>query len=638
MDSSFPFPSQYSQRQSNGTGGVVVNSPGTHGDHTAGSHRGTDRPNVIATASEQMLEQNGFYVRLQYNSMKQKEEIIALQESNSELKKEIELLKERNQTYREIIDGSITKDSDSQQTVSVQSKGNRRVFSLANPPPNPKLEAQEDHPEVQYWKERTFKDEAKRRRKQGTKGETDGDASMVLAKRRRGRPAAPAKSDSTELTDNGGHFYLEYHDGTLVSSDDIALLSRRARMIWMELGDVGLAPPTFGQITNIAWDFYWRSILAYPEFQFLLLCDDGMWKLRQWSTRSYSTWALNHGVREAKPKTAGALDNPELIQMDPIGDEDSDKVGNSEPPSPVMQPMPSPSATPSTTPASVIADPFAPTTSPSIPNTANGTHPSPRLRPLTPHCADLQASPTNGDTRPTDNAPSPINSPSNNSPSDTALGQSPSASGNSRGPNPTTPDLAPSPTLAPSPAPAPSPTPVDTNDAGSVDELSQPNTDGIRGNDVNPMPMLDAAATTPSDTERTTSALPLQDVPADTSGTTPTTNTGPSNPRPEGAKTDSNKKRKSNDSVPPGVPTKKQKSSDAPAIPTQANTIRNICMRHWNQLQPGGQGTTAHFDAYYKGLSDAEKEPFKKEMYIGRGATRKANAAANKGTATLACS
>ncbi|KAH9069388.1 hypothetical protein EDB83DRAFT_2518517 [Lactarius deliciosus] len=93
------------------------------------------------------------------------------------------------------------------------------------------------------------------------------------------------------------------------------------------------------------------------------------------------------------------------------------------------------------------------------------------------------------------------------------------------------------------------------------------------------------------------------------------------------------KKRKSSNNVPPLAPTKKQKSSGAPAIPTQTNSIRNICMRHWNQLQPGGQGTAAHFDAYYKALLDAEKEPFKKQMYIGRGATRKANAAANKGNA-----
>jgi hypothetical protein len=31
-------------------------------------------------------------------------------------------------------------------------------------------------------------------------------------------------------------------------------------------------------------------------------------------------------------------------------------------------------------------------------------------------------------------------------------------------------------------------------------------------------------------------------------------------------------------------------------------------MRHWIQLQPGSQGSIANFDAYYKTLSDVEKE------------------------------
>jgi hypothetical protein len=35
---------------------------------------------------------------------------------------------------------------------------------------------------------------------------------------------------------------------------------------------------------------------------------------------------------------------------------------------------------------------------------------------------------------------------------------------------------------------------------------------------------------------------------------------------------------------------------------------RNICMRHWNQLQPAGQGTVTQFDVYYKALSEVEKE------------------------------
>ncbi|KAH9011381.1 hypothetical protein EDB84DRAFT_1445184 [Lactarius hengduanensis] len=322
MDFPSQFPTQYSQYQPDGAGEGVVTPLGTYGNHTAGSHRGMERPNVIAAVSEQMLKQNRFYVRLQYNSMKQKEEIVALQVSNSELKKELELLKECNEMYREIINGSITKDDD-QQTVSIQSKGARRVFSLTNPPPNPKLEAQEDHPDVRFWNVLEFRVETRHRNKNRGKGETNGDASMVITKPKRGRPA---RSDSTRSTDNRGHFYLEYHDGTLVSSSVITSLSEKSRMIWLELDDVGLAPPSFCKMTKIAFDFFWRSILAYPKFQFLLLCNSGEWKLRQWSIKSYSNWALHNGVREAKPKDT-ELNDPALIQMDPTSDHEDDESG-----------------------------------------------------------------------------------------------------------------------------------------------------------------------------------------------------------------------------------------------------------------------------------------------------------------------
>ncbi|KAI9465285.1 hypothetical protein BJY52DRAFT_1246289 [Lactarius psammicola] len=79
-------------------------------------------------------------------------------------------------------------------------------------------------------------------------------------------------------------------------------------------------------------------------------------------------------------------------------------------------------------------------------------------------------------------------------------------------------------------------------------------------------------------------------------------------------------KRKSENNIPSAGPTKKQKVSDALATPAQANTTRSICMRRWNQLQPGGRGLAADFDAYYKALSDAEIG----EMYKRRDATAKA--------------
>jgi hypothetical protein len=55
---------------------------------------------MVAAASEKMLEQNRFYLRLQYTSAKQKEEINTLHQTISKLKKETESLKERNETYR----------------------------------------------------------------------------------------------------------------------------------------------------------------------------------------------------------------------------------------------------------------------------------------------------------------------------------------------------------------------------------------------------------------------------------------------------------------------------------------------------------------------------------------------------------
>ncbi|KAH9010693.1 hypothetical protein EDB85DRAFT_2160916 [Lactarius pseudohatsudake] len=75
---------------------------------------------------------------------------------------------------------------------------------------------------------------------------------------------------------------------------------------------------------------------------------------------------------------------------------------------------------------------------------------------------------------------------------------------------------------------------------------------------------------------------------------------------------------------------KKQRTATALAKPTGTITIKNICIRQWNEWQPGGQGLAADFDAYFKGLSDTDKEPFKKEMHIAQAAARKAKTAAKK--------
>ncbi|KAH9167195.1 hypothetical protein EDB89DRAFT_1910206 [Lactarius sanguifluus] len=62
------------------------------------------------------------------------------------------------------------------------------------------------------------------------------------------------------------------------------------------------------------------------------------------------------------------------------------------------------------------------------------------------------------------------------------------------------------------------------------------------------------------------------------------------------------------------------------AIPPDGNSIKNVCMRRWNELQPRGQGLASEFEEYFEALSDSDKKPFKKEMRIIQLANRKAKA------------
>lgn len=72
------------------------------------------------------------------------------------------------------------------------------------------------------------------------------------------------------------------------------------------------------------------------------------------------------------------------------------------------------------------------------------------------------------------------------------------------------------------------------------------------------------------------------------------------------------------------TPERQKTRADGLAVPGANNSIRNICMRHWNTQQSGGQGLAFDFNKYFKALSKEEKEPFKREMYVTQGAARKA--------------
>lgn len=89
------------------------------------------------------------------------------------------------------------------------------------------------------------------------------------------------------------HFYLENTDGTLVSGSGIVEMSRKAHMLWRTLNEEtqeSMAPQTFGQILGKAWEYFLQMLPVNKAHEFLLLCDDREWKLREWCMQLYPTW------------------------------------------------------------------------------------------------------------------------------------------------------------------------------------------------------------------------------------------------------------------------------------------------------------------------------------------------------------
>ena len=162
-----------------------------------------------------------------------------------------------------------------------------------NPVTRPAPKKREDFPPVRLWTRKEFRSECVLHAN-AQRGETDGDATSTRGIGRPGRPRKGSDKDNRPT-----HFYLENADGVPVSEEQIAEMSRKARMLWRSLDSDGLAPQSFGQISMRAWEYYSSVILADEAFDFLLLCDDGEWKLREWSTRSYPSWYRNRFTKDA---------------------------------------------------------------------------------------------------------------------------------------------------------------------------------------------------------------------------------------------------------------------------------------------------------------------------------------------------
>ncbi|KAH9009745.1 hypothetical protein EDB83DRAFT_2583229 [Lactarius deliciosus] len=610
---------------------------------------------IVAGASEATLERNAFYVGLKAMASNRAIEIEALKgtvdQKTQEIvgrDKEIDILKARCET----LEGAIDRFARDYHTLKDAGGGDvGGVTFLTDLGPMPAPWKRNESPEVTIWIKREFVLAAAKAKAQ--KGESSGDPSdATKTKGKAGRPSKKAEEKE-------GHkfIFLQRRDGTMISVETLRKMSEKARLVWDFLLEKKMATPQFCKLGWSARDLYTRAMLTDPEFNFLLLCDDATWKLREWSIQNYPGWAGNRGLRpkntdENADKNEDVLDDPALVRMQssdgtddfnsgiepadhvsenddtgieettvPHPDDDSEENPSPSTQSPrgpvVPEENPGPSIQSSRGPVqSVIANPFAPTVS----STSSGTH--------------TEVTTTNTTIAPASSAPAQTSE-------DAATTTQAHAATNNMLGRASTVETTETHTDSDDPGPS---RPIGTTPPGGSDPATttngaippqcrikftahpQADTTVAQGN-LDPV-----APPVPSEPTQTLAAGPSDSqTPVPVQPITAPTDTPIPNLRLERAMANAEKKRKAEgNSKTAAATSKKQKTATALAEPTGTITIKNICMRQWNEKQPGGQGLAADFDTYFKGLSDTDKERFKTEMRIAQAAVRKAKTAAKK--------
>ena len=220
--------------------------------------------------------------------------------------------------------------------------GTQRPLPFTGLGPLPQLLAWEDKPHVVYWERDSYSNTPG----VNERGETDANATSIPGKRQVRHPRKSTVNDDDEEDDNNGdgdgdsdnitpvagskpkHRYLEKEDSTPISTLDLQLLGNKAQQCWVTMLDYDYAPKTWGKMSSVAWEFYFRSLLNEPGLEFLRLCEDSQWKqISNWTQQSYSRWSARKGVREVHPKmnkkearksaVPHTLDNKELFQIEP---------------------------------------------------------------------------------------------------------------------------------------------------------------------------------------------------------------------------------------------------------------------------------------------------------------------------------
>ncbi|KAM6489219.1 hypothetical protein JOM56_015389 [Amanita muscaria] len=251
---------------------------------------------LIANAPTHLLAHNMHYMR-QIRRLEQfEEEKCGWERERHTLEQNIAALTSRCQTYQEV-NQNLTR---AQEHLAI-SGSSSHFRSLASKPPA--LE-HDNYPNIRFWTHKLYTKEKRR-----IAGETDG---LATSKKKPGRKKFNSEGDA--LTEAATHPYLQNEDGSLVSPEQLGVMSQKARRIWIAFKKTGEAPATWGQISTDLHDYYVREMVSDPRYIFLRYCNDGEWKLLEWTRKSYSSWTLSNGLREKKSKKS-SLDDPDLIKM-----------------------------------------------------------------------------------------------------------------------------------------------------------------------------------------------------------------------------------------------------------------------------------------------------------------------------------
>jgi hypothetical protein len=120
-------------------------------------------------------------------------------------------------------------------------------------------------------------------------------------------------------------------DGSAIPQEIIVKVGQKARRLWQGMNTAGLAPSTWGKASEKAYKYFNSEMLNEPRFEFFRYCK-GNWKIMQWATRAYASWARNHfklsnagdsSMLRATKRKREHLNDPLLLQID------DDKIKNS---------------------------------------------------------------------------------------------------------------------------------------------------------------------------------------------------------------------------------------------------------------------------------------------------------------------